>query len=323
MNPIQELEELRETRFVWDVIGISEVRRPEECLTTLQSGHLLYLSKANKGQAGVGFLINRKWKDHIVRVNSISPRVAELVLCITKRYKLKLVQVYAPTTSNSDEDINDLYTDVDETLGKPNHYTIVMGDCNAHIGKRTNLMETATGKCGLGLRNERGDTLVEWATSRKYRIMNTMFQKKAGRRWTWKTPKGCNEDRSWVLLTNRPDIVTDVTVINQVNIGSDHRLVMSNIKLDIEMERKTLMTKRPHKEDRIQTWIKNPIRDTTRTRRHRHHVRNHPKESKRGHQRNTIMRSYEKRSWHQRAWRNPKNADARPRQTDHTLGQAG
>ena len=67
-------EELRETRLVRDIISISEVRRPEECFTTLQSGHLLYHSKANNGQAGVGFLINRKWKDHIVRVNNISPQ---------------------------------------------------------------------------------------------------------------------------------------------------------------------------------------------------------------------------------------------------------
>ena len=58
------------------------------------------------------------------------------------------------------------YNDVDETLGKSNHYTIVMGDFNAQIGKRTNPTETATGKFWLELINERGDTLVEWATSR-------------------------------------------------------------------------------------------------------------------------------------------------------------
>ena len=91
---IQELEEeLGETRMVRGVIGISEVRRPEECFTTLQSGH----SKANNGQAGVGFHINRTWKDRRVMVNSISPRVAGLVLCITQRYRLKIVQVYEPT----------------------------------------------------------------------------------------------------------------------------------------------------------------------------------------------------------------------------------
>ena len=158
-----------------------------------------------------------------MKVNSISPRVAELVLCITKHYKLKKVQVYAPTTSFSDEDINNFYNDVDETLGKPNHYTIVMGDSNAQIGKRTNLMEMATDKFGLGLKNERGDTLVEWVTSRKYKIMNIMFQKKAGRRRTWKSPNGVTKTEIDYILINRPDIVPDVTVINQIEFHLELR----------------------------------------------------------------------------------------------------
>ena len=118
-----------------------------------------------------------------MRVNNISHRVAELVLCITKRYKLKSI-------SYSEEDINKFYNDVDETLRKPNHYMLVMGYFNAQVGKRTNPMEMATDQFGLELRNERGDTLVEWATSRKYNIMNTMFQKRAGRRLVWKNSNG-------------------------------------------------------------------------------------------------------------------------------------
>ena len=45
----------------------------------------------------------------------------------------------------------------------------------------------------------------------------------------------------YYILTNRPDIVTGVTVINQVNVGSDNRMVMSNIKLDVEVKRKNRM----------------------------------------------------------------------------------
>ena len=63
-------EELRETKLVWDVIWIGEVSRPGECFTTLQSDHLLYHSKGNDGRAGVGFLINGKWKNHKVRLVS-------------------------------------------------------------------------------------------------------------------------------------------------------------------------------------------------------------------------------------------------------------
>ena len=77
---VQELEEeLKENNMKWDVIGLGEVRRKEESFTTLQNGHLLYHSEAASGQAGVGFLVNKKWKDNITIVTSRNSRVSELV----------------------------------------------------------------------------------------------------------------------------------------------------------------------------------------------------------------------------------------------------
>ena len=135
-------------------------------------------------------------------------------------------------------------------------------------------METPTGK----FRNERGD--IERATSRTFKIMNTIFQKKAGRRWTWKSQNGVAQTENVYIQKNRPDIVTDVTVINQVNIGSNHRMVMSNIKAgrrggkepiyDKEVTKNRYGTNR-NEEDRIPTRIVKTFRDTTRNRRHRHH----------------------------------------------------
>ena len=119
-------------------------------LTTLQSGHLLYHYEANNGQAGVGFLVNKKWKNNITRVSSGNSRVAELVLRITDIYQLKIVQVYAPTTSHSDDETDNLYNTIDKILEKQTHYTIVMGDFNAKVGGQTNTSERATGCFGLG-----------------------------------------------------------------------------------------------------------------------------------------------------------------------------
>ena len=104
---------------------------PEEkrtFFTTVQSGHLLYHSEANNGQAGIGFPVNKKWKDNITRVSSGSSRVAELVVRVTDRYQLKIVQVYAPTTSHSDEETDNFYNIIDKILEKQTHYTIAMGD---------------------------------------------------------------------------------------------------------------------------------------------------------------------------------------------------
>ena len=170
---------------------LGEVRRKEESFTTPQSGHLLYHYEANNGQTGVGFLVNKKRKDNITRVSSWNSRVAELVLRITDRYPLNIVQVYAPMTFHSDEETANFYKTIDKILGKKQtHYTIVIGDFNAKVGGQTNAPERTTGCFGLGQRNERGDTLVDWATSTNFKIMNTQFQKKAGRRWTWRSPDG-------------------------------------------------------------------------------------------------------------------------------------
>ena len=142
------------------------------------------------------------------------------------------------------------------------------------IGKITNHMETATGKSGFELRNERDDNLIGWATSRKYKIMNTMFQKKAGKSWTWKRPNGVTKTEIDYIITNRTYIITDVTFNNQVNIGSDNIMIMSNIKLDVDVERQNDNQKASNcgchtnriTENRVPSRIEKLIRDTTRTR---------------------------------------------------------
>ena len=111
-----------------------------------------------------------------------------------------------------------------------------------------------------------------------------MIQKKAGRRWTWNSPSGVTNTDIDYILTNRSEVVNDVTVINLVIIGIDFRMVMSNIKLDLDMERKTRDDQEATKnryhthvteEDRIPNRFDKPIRNSTRTGRHRQHEQKH------------------------------------------------
>ena len=118
-----------------------------------------------------------------------------------------------------------------------------MGDFIEKVGGQTNTSERATGCFGLGQRNERGDTLVERATSKTGKIMNTQFQKKVGRRWTWRSPDGNAKNGIDCIMTGKPSMVTDVTVINRVNTGSDHSMVMGFITLNTRAERRKLLNK--------------------------------------------------------------------------------
>uniref|UniRef100_A0A914UST4 Reverse transcriptase domain-containing protein n=1 Tax=Plectus sambesii TaxID=2011161 RepID=A0A914UST4_9BILA len=114
-----------------------------------------------------------------------------------------------------------------------------MGDFNAKVGRRQD-EETFIGPFG-GDRNERGERLAAMAESRRLFIANTFFQKRAGRRWTWISPNGEMKNEINFILTNRLQIVQDVTVIGKAfSTGSDHRLVRARIILDSKMEKKAL-----------------------------------------------------------------------------------
>ena len=67
-----------------------------------------------------------------------------------RQNQLKIVQVYAPTTSHSDEETDNFYNTIDKVLENQTHYTIVMGDFNAKVGGQTHTSERATGCFGLG-----------------------------------------------------------------------------------------------------------------------------------------------------------------------------
>ena len=83
-----------------------------------------------------------------------------------------------------------------------------MGDFNAQIGKRTNPMETASGKFGLGLRNER-----EILEKKKFylgrignikEVQNLEYHVPEESRYEMdvEKPKRCNEDRN-LLYPNK------------------------------------------------------------------------------------------------------------------------
>ena len=49
-------------------------------------------------------------------------------------------------------------------------------------------------------------------------------------------PYGHTENEVDYIMTDKPSMVTDVTVINRINIGSDHRMVMGSITVTIQTD---------------------------------------------------------------------------------------
>ena len=237
------LEELSLVK--WDVMGICEVRRLGEEQKKLNDGHVLYWRgkpEGSKHELGVGFLVHKRIENNIVEFFSLNERIASVTIKLSKRYNLKVVQVHAPTCSYSDDDVESFYEDIQAIVDRNKaHFTVIMGDFNAKVGKKV-AGETSVGNHGIGTRNERGQRLVEFAESRSLRIMNTFFQKRTGRKWTWKSGSGIKNEIDFIL-TNRRVTVKNVGVIGKVNIGSDHRMVRGEIKICVRRERNKLIQK--------------------------------------------------------------------------------
>ena len=237
------LEELE--GFKWDIIGLGETRRQGEKTLQLSTGHILHtVGREKAGQSGVGFLVNKELAGNIIRFTSPTDRVVSVDIKLNKRNTLKILQCYAPTSASTEEANSEFYEIVQQTIeDRPAHYTIVMGDFNAKVGSQKT-GEKSVGKFGLGNRDDRGQTLAEFSESNKLRIMNTFFKRKPTKKWTWKSPNGETFNEIDYILASKTALIKNVSVINRVNIGSDHRLVRCKAVFDLKKERQKLLHKK-------------------------------------------------------------------------------
>ena len=99
----QLLLELNEIN--WHIVGLSETHRKGEDLLKLSGNNHTFFNKGrdDKRLGGVGFLINNNIAGNIISYNGVSDRIAWIKVRLSKRYTLKVIQVYAPTANSTDQ----------------------------------------------------------------------------------------------------------------------------------------------------------------------------------------------------------------------------
>ena len=79
-----------------------------------------------------------------------------------KPLDLNIIQIHAPTSTSTDEDIEKFYGNLEQAKApcRQQDPLIIMGDFNAKVGEggEENMVEPH----GLGIRNIRGENLVGW-----------------------------------------------------------------------------------------------------------------------------------------------------------------
>ena len=92
-----------------------------------------------------------------------------------KPFNITVIQVYAPTSNAEEAEVEQFYEDLQELLEltPKKDVLFIIGDWNAKVGSQ----ETpgVTGKLGLGVRNEAGQSLIEFCQENTLVIANTLF----------------------------------------------------------------------------------------------------------------------------------------------------
>ncbi|CAH2086443.1 unnamed protein product [Euphydryas editha] len=138
---------------------------------------------------------------------------------------MSIIQVYAPTESASEDDIEIFYRDLEKAQEQADKTLIVIGDFNAKIGYPKHEEHIIMGRYGYGQRNARGERLIQYAYENKLSVMNTYFKKRNSRKWTWISPDQNTKNEIDFILSYDPKVITNLEVLNGINFPSDHRMV--------------------------------------------------------------------------------------------------
>ena len=237
---IKELEhELQ--HYEWDIIGLAEIRWTGIGEATTEDGHKLWYSGDDtKHQHGVGFIVNKKVKDCVLSCTPFSSRLITIRVS-AKPMNITIIQVYAPTSEYEDQEVEELYEEIEKIIQKApkKDLIIVQGDFNAKIGPDAYKVWAGTvGRYGVGETNDRGLRLLEFASSHRYTIANTLHPHKISRRTTWHSPDGKTHNQVDFIMVPR----RFKSSINRAktrsypgaDVGSDHDLVLLTIKIRLK-----------------------------------------------------------------------------------------
>ena len=228
-NLIKEAESLNV-----DVLGIAESRYIGEGTVPLDGYSFIY-SGGSEHQHGVGFLVKSSVEKSILGYWPLSNRNIMLKLK-AKPFDISIIQTYAPTSSHSEEEVEEHYEEIEKMLKevKSTDVLFIIGDFNAKIGDEK--YEDIVGKFGLGDRNLRGERLLHICIANDLMMANTTFKHPKRLLYTWKSPGDLHRNQiDYILVRKRHrNCIKQCKTYPGADIGSDHNPLIARVSVRLK-----------------------------------------------------------------------------------------
>ena len=238
-----KLEELliEMKRYEWTILGMAEMRWIQHGEYRTEEGHKIWYKGEDKNHVnGVGFMVHKDFVSSVLNCEPVSSRIIKISLK-ARPFNVSIIKVYTPSSEHPDQEIEDFYQQLNETIKKipRRDILVIQGDWNAKIGPDAHQNWTETvGKHGLGDTNERGLRLLEFPEMNHLVVANTLHPHKVSRRVTWTSSDGRAKNQIDYILVGkrfRSSIIKNKTrSFPGADVGSDHHLVMMGFKLKLK-----------------------------------------------------------------------------------------
>ena len=148
-----------------------------------------------------------------------------------------MVQACAPTNDAMDEEKDEFYNQVQDTVSSCNRndMIVVVGDWNAKVGNNNTNRKELIGKFGIGIMNDNEERLCDFCSANGFIISGTIFPYKDIHKLTWRSPDGrtVNQIDHVLVNGNMRTSILDIRVMIGADIYGEHYLVKTRIRLKL------------------------------------------------------------------------------------------
>ena len=191
---------------------------------------------ANASNGGVGMLLSPRANKSLKNIEKISPRI--MTATFFGNPALSVICCYSPTNcseANVAEAFYETLADVQKVIPKHN-VLVTCGDFNAKVQEQDVFKRSFNTET-----NKNGNLLLDLTVENEMIPLNTYFLKKASKLWTFTCPNHTRALIDYILINKKwVKSATDCQAYNSfAQIGSDHRVVVANLRLTLRAPKKT------------------------------------------------------------------------------------
>ena len=195
-------------------------------------------NSVNAAVEGVGMLIGpRAWK-MLNSIEKIQPRM--MATTFNGNPRATIINCYSPTNVSEETELVTFYDELSSLVRSiPKHMLVIGGDMNAQIGKNGN------NKYSLhNTSNRNGQHLTDFMIENRLTCLNTNYQKREGKRWTYTYANNSKAQIDYVLINKKwkNSAMNCEPYSSFEGVFSDHRIVTAKIRLSLRKKAKRTAT---------------------------------------------------------------------------------